>query len=42
MCNTNGITGCTELPDTSQEREISQTERLRSKNAVDIWMHICV
>jgi len=42
MYNTNDITGCREFPDTSQQREISQTERLHLKNAVDAWMHICV
>jgi len=41
MYNTNGITDCRELPDTSQQRQIFQTERLRSKNAVDVWMHTC-
>jgi len=42
MCNTSGIKDCRELLEISQQRKISQTERFRTKNALDVWKHIRV
>jgi len=41
MC-TNGVRDCRELLEIRQQRQISQTERLRSENALDVWKHIRV
>jgi len=38
--NTNGIRDWKELMEISQQRYLSQTERFRTKNALDVWKHI--
>ena len=40
MCNNNGARDCKEFLDINQQRDISQTERFRSKNAFEGWKHI--
>jgi len=40
--NTNGIRDCEKLLEISQQRKISQTEKFRNKNALDVWKHIHV
>jgi len=42
MHNANGDRDCRELLKISQQRKISQTERFRAKNALNVWKHICV
>jgi len=42
MHNANGVRDCRELLKISQQRKISQTERFRAKNALNVWKHICV
>jgi len=38
--NSNGIRDCKELLEISQQKYISQTERFRTKYALDVWKHI--
>jgi len=42
MCNINGFGDCRELREISQQRYVSQTERFRTKNALDVWKHMRV
>jgi len=42
MQNANGLRDCTELLDIAQQRQVSQRERFRTKNALDVWKHIRV
>jgi len=42
MYNTNGIRDCRQFPESSQQRKVSQTDRCRTKNALDVWKHTCV
>ena len=40
MYNINGVRHCREPLEISQQTKISQTERFRTKNALDVWKHI--
>ena len=42
MYNANGVRDCRELLKISQQRKISQTERFCTKNALNVWKHVCV
>ena len=42
MYNTNGVRDCRELLEVSQESYLSQSEKFRTKNALDVWKHIRV
>jgi len=40
MFNSNGVRACRELVEISQQRQISQTEKFRTKNTFNVWKHI--
>jgi len=42
MQNTNGVTDFMKLLEITQQRWISQTERFRTKNALEVWNSIRV
>ena len=42
MYNTNGVGDCRELLKISQRRKIFQTERFRTKIALDVYTYVCV
>jgi len=42
MYNVKGVIDCRELLKISKQRKISQTERFRINNALDVWKHIRV
>jgi len=42
MYNTNVVGNCTELLKISQRRKIFQTERFRTKIALDAYTYVCV
>jgi len=40
MYNINGIRDCRELLEISPQSKISKTERIHTKNAIDVWKRI--